>query len=184
MRTRTSAVALTGSILATSSLKNHNKGSVLLQRRRTDASQSPCCFRVPGGAAAPFADALPARFSMFQSYRSILEPSSILEVVDKEILQSLMQAFFYRQGTGLTMLFDDGSGPDADGLTLRRLEPFSTESVRNQDSFHPFCAAFRSDPTKDLLCRKCDERRALAFLTGSTWCDAGSLPIRYPCHMG
>src|ERR1017187_5813360 len=98
--------------------------------------------------------------SMFLSYRRILAPPSILDVVDDQILRSLMQAFFYRQRTGLTMLYDTDQQARIDGVTLERMDPFAEGSSRNTDSYHPFCAEFRKDPAKNLLCQECDERRA------------------------
>ena len=72
------------------------------------------------------------------------DPPSILDVVDPEILRSLMQGFFYNQSTGLIMLyeedrtgvsqvpiFDVSESPASSSPRLERLLPFAENTERN-----------------------------------------------------
>ena len=81
---------------------------------------------------------------MFAQYRRLLTPPSILDVVDPEILRSLMQGFFYKQSTGLIMLyeedrtgvsqvpiFDVSESPASSSPRLERLLPFAENTERN-----------------------------------------------------
>lgn len=123
---------------------------------------------------------------MFEDYRSIRQPKSILDVVDRGIIQDLMQAFFFREKTGMTMLYDlRGAKVDGDGLVLQRLHPFAdpkapaAQAAKAGDSYSTFCQTLRADRLLDLACRRCDEEKAT-----DTMRSASLQPVRYRCHMG
>ena len=43
---------------------------------------------------------------MFEAYKRALDPKSILDVIGKDVLQSMMQGFFYKQRAGLALFYD------------------------------------------------------------------------------
>lgn len=117
---------------------------------------------------------------MLEEMKAALEPQSLLEIVPREILQSLMQGFFFGQRAGMVLIYDHGIHPNGE-LILERLEPVEVESAEwraRSQNFNPFCAKFRETPEHDVLCEACDLRRARSVFSGS------AQKTRYVCHMG
>jgi len=116
---------------------------------------------------------------MLDVYRRSLTPKSIVDVVPAEILQALMQGFYYGHRAGMVLIYDDGINskgrPD-----LKQLYPTDkdSESRGGFEYFNPFCAEFRKDPSRNQMCEACDIQRARSNYDGTT------LAIRYQCHMG
>lgn len=121
----------------------------------------------------------PQTTAMFESYKKILNPPSIVEAVDREILHALMTAFSFRQGTAMTLLYDSLASPPV-GQDFHRLDPFPDSSDdRNQKIFNPFCRRLRENKTIDKMCRECDEHNAYAaFLHQQDGLRC------YQCHIG
>jgi signal transduction histidine kinase/ligand-binding sensor protein len=126
---------------------------------------------------------------MIGDYLQILKPRSILDVVDESILHSLMQGFFFRQKSGLVMLYDSPQ-PVPCGLPYHLLSPFPGDDPRNKESFNPFCALFRIERRRDALCENCDVEHARPLFNNKQGietcyaCHIGLLDFRFPIHLG
>ncbi|MEK6259110.1 MAG: ATP-binding protein [Planctomycetota bacterium] len=120
---------------------------------------------------------------MFDAYYNILNPTSILDIVEKSVLQSLMQSFFYRQRTGLMLRYDNGT--DSMSRKLENLEPFDGHH-KSHEAFHPFCAEFRKVDTCESKCHHCDEIHADKLFSGTVkglqeyTCHIGLMDLNYP----
>ena len=123
---------------------------------------------------------------MLEKFHKALQPISLLEIVPKEVLQSLMQGFFFGFHAGIVFMYDEGKDTDGNHA-VRRLDPVDRSGDRSveqdwrekTDNFNPFCAKFRENPKNDALCKECDIRNARRVLTGGV-----SESPRYLCHMG
>jgi hypothetical protein len=96
--------------------------------------------------------------TVFDAYRKLRNPTSILEVVDGVVLQSLMQSFMYRERTGMAMLFAQADPTDA-SVPLSKLQPFPDGDPRNQETSNPFCAIFRGIRHRDAMCNERQRHR-------------------------
>ncbi len=117
---------------------------------------------------------------MLEELRATLQPKSLLEIVPPEILQSLMQGFFFGQRAGMVLIYDDGTDTHGHRM-LKRLEPLDVKSAEwrtRSQNFNPFCAKFREVPENDRACEDCDMARARAVFAST------AAEIRYTCHMG
>ena len=82
---------------------------------------------------------------MFESYQRALNPKSILDVLGKDVLQSMMQGSFYKQRAGLTLFYDEQLSVPGKTV-LCQVEPSDDFGVVRSSNFNPFCALFRRDP--------------------------------------
>lgn len=118
---------------------------------------------------------------MLENYQKALSPQSLLDVVPRSVLQSLMQGFFYGHRAGMALLYNKGA--DSKGIPhLERLGPVDHDSEadwRDQFvNFNPFCAKFRDSHERNEMCENCD-------LTHAQRVYAGTLKGKsYLCHMG
>ncbi len=110
-----------------------------------------------------------------QSVIHAIEPRCLLDVLSEQLLQSLMQGFFLREGAGIALLYDEGD----ESRPFQRLDPFPSGDPRLLDNFSPFCAAYRQNAVHDALCRTCDENHAREAYRSSS-----QQVLTYACHMG
>src|SRR5688572_15766222 len=97
-----------------------------------------------------------------QRYVETLDPVSILEVIPKDILQSLMQGSFYKERAGLTLIYDDATYLRTEPPHFLRLEPFDGRPISLAENYSPFCKLFRQHREQNQLCVECDSSRTMA----------------------
>jgi hypothetical protein len=126
-------------------------------------------------ARAP--QAVPERVMSFSLQPAInaIEPRCLLDVLSEQLMRTLMQGFFLREGTGIALLYDDGD----ESRPFRRLDPFPRGDRRLLDNFSQFCAAYRQNAEHNALCQECDEKHAREAYRSST-----QEVLTYSCHMG
>ncbi len=120
---------------------------------------------------------------MLEKYQSALNPASILEVVPRDVLQNLMQGFFFGYRAGMVLIYDEGKNSDGSPV-LERLEPVDDKEETAKEwrgkfqNFNPFCAKFRENPTRNTLCEACDLKYAKMEFSGT------KKSVECECHMG
>jgi signal transduction histidine kinase len=120
---------------------------------------------------------------MLENYRRALNPPSLLDIVPPEILQSLMQSFFFGFRAGMVLIYDDGKNSDGT-RRMKRLEPVDDEEIAPKEwrekfkNFNPFCAKFRELPERNAMCEACDLRYAKAGFENKR------ASFHNECHMG
>jgi signal transduction histidine kinase/ligand-binding sensor protein len=120
---------------------------------------------------------------MLEKYQNSLNPESLLKVVPKNVLQSLMKGFFYGNRAGMVLMYKEAVGLNQ--FNLKRLDPIDWNSEITSaydrdkfENFNPFCAKFRQSPLRNAMCENCDlEHANTVFATNAS-------KLEYRCHMG
>jgi len=114
-----------------------------------------------------------------EAFKKAKQPTALLALVEKEVMQGLINGFSYKTGAGVTILYRSGS-LDSAGLTkMDRLEPQGEPALKRR-FFHSFCEEYWKEPDNKELCEECDKASAQRYFLDNS--DKWTEPILYRCH--
>ena len=110
------------------------------------------------------------------AYREANHPTHLLELMDREVLDHLLNGFAYKLQAGVSILYSTGN--PAEETTLERIDPRKNAELARQ-VMHEFCRRYRDGcPAHNSRCENWDKSVALNYYRGS-WSE----PAVYRCHL-